>query len=103
MKTHSPLKLNTYQIMGRKLRINFNEQFMEAVDEEKDSQYVYDTAEVDKLAKRDSVIESIMQTRYPTFGSELAAIRNGGTEAEDHESLRQLAKQLSDGWIEQRG
>lgn len=100
MKTHSPFQLDTYQVMGRKLHINFNEQFVEG-SEDMEDQYVYDTAVIpDKLAKRDSIIEAIMATKYPTFGSELAAIRNGGIEAEEHEALRLKAKGLADGWLE---
>ena len=100
MKTHSPFQLETYQVMGRKLHINFNEQFVEG-GEDMGDQYVYDTAVIpDKLAKRDSIIEAIMATKYPTFGSELAAIRNGGVEAEEHEALRLKAKELADGWLE---
>jgi hypothetical protein len=100
MKTYSPFQLETYQVMGRKLHINFNEQFVEG-SEDMDDQYVYDTAVIpDKLAKRDSIIEAIMATKYPTFGSELAAIRNGGTEAEEHGALRIKAKELADGWLE---
>ena len=100
MKTHSPFQLETYQVMGRKLHINFNEQFVEG-SEDMDDQYVYDTAVIpDKLAKRDSIIEAIMATKYPTFGSELAAIRNGGIEAEEHEALRIKAKELADVWLE---
>jgi len=101
MKTYSPFKLETYQVIGRKLHINFNEQFVEGA-EGVDDQYVYDTAVIpDKLAKRDTIIEAIIATKYPTYGSELAAIRNGGTEAEEHEALRIKAKELADGWLEQ--
>lgn len=100
MKTHSPFQLDTYQVMGRKLHINFNEQFVEG-SEDMEDQYVYDTAVIpDKLSKRDSIIEAVMATKYPTFGSEIAAIRNGGIEAEEHEALRLKAKELADGWLE---
>lgn len=99
MKTYSPTQLETYQTMGRKLRVNFNEQIVEAKDADSIEQYKYDTAEVDKLADRATIVEAIMQTKYPTFGSELAAIRNGGSEVEEHESLRIKAKSLADGWL----
>jgi len=98
MKTNTPNKLNTYEIMGRKLRINFNETYTEAT-EEQDASYSYDTACVDKLASRDKIIEAIMQTKYPTFGSELAAIQNGGACAEKHQAFRKLAKELADGYL----
>lgn len=101
VNTESPSKLNTYHVMGRKLRINFNEQEVArgGIDETPSTAYQYKTAEVDKLANRDQIIEAIMATRYPTFGSELAAIRNGGAESQEHEELRVLAKQLADGWL----
>lgn len=103
MKTQSPVKLETYQVMGRKLRINFSEQTVssEGIDEAPSTTYQYNTAEVDKLANRDKIIEAIMATRYPTFGSELAAIRNGGAESQEHEDLRVLAKSLADGWLQE--
>lgn len=104
MKTHSPIKLETYQLFGRNLRINFDEveELREDMEEGPETSYVYHTACVDKLADRDTIVEAVMQAVYPTIGSELAAIRNGGAEADEHESYRVLAKQLADGWIETR-
>ena len=101
MKTQSNVQLETYQIMGRKLRINFNEQVVEQTDDEGEvyQAYTYDTASCDKLASRDTIIEAIMATRYPTFGSEIAAIKN---DEPAHEELRVLAKSLADGWLEVR-
>jgi hypothetical protein len=40
-----------------------------------------------------------MQSVYSTFGSEIAAIQNGGQKAEDHQTLRDQAKALADGWL----
>ena len=98
MKTQSNVQLDTYQVMGRKLRINFNEQIVELADDEGEvfQAYSYDTACCDKLASRDKIIEAIMATKYPTFGSEIAAIKN---EEVAHEELRVLAKNLADGWL----
>jgi hypothetical protein len=86
--------------MGRKLRINFNHKVKTmATDDSEEQVHVYTTACVDRLADRDTIIEAIMQTRYPTYGAELAAIQNGGTGATDHQEMRTLAKQIADGWI----
>jgi len=100
-ETHSPVELQTYQVMGRKLRINFNHQTKEVITEDggNASTHVYTTACVDKLADRGTIIEAIMKTRYPTYGAELAAIQNGGADASDHQEMRELAKQLADGWV----
>lgn len=98
--TQSPIELQTYQVMGRKLRINFNHKVETVTTDDSEEQiHVYTTACVDRLADRDTIIEAIMQTRYPTYGAELAAIQNGGTDATDHQEIRTLAKQLADGWI----
>ena len=99
-RTHSPVELQTYQVMGRKLRINFNHQVETVTTDDSEEQvHVYTTACVDKLADRDTIIEAVMQTKYPTYGAELAAIQNGGANATDHQEMRALAKQLADGWI----
>lgn len=107
MKTSSPVKLETYQVLGRNLKINFNEVVVESTAEDSEDtgtehSYTYDTACVDKLAPRDTIIEAIMQTAYPTHGNELAAILNGGEDAEKHSTFRVLAKSLADGWLEQQ-
>jgi len=90
--------------MGRKLKINFDHETrnIEDIEGEVTLSHIYTTAYVDKLADRDTIIEAIMQTKYPTYGAELAAIQNGGVDASDHQEMRALAKQLADGWIAQR-
>jgi len=102
-ETHSPVELQTYQVMGRKLRINFNHRVETVTTDESEEQiHVYTTACVDKLADRDTIIEAIMQTKYPTYGAELAAIQNGGASVTAHQEMRALAKQLADGWLQNR-
>lgn len=99
-ETHSPIEIETYQVMGRKLRVNFNHRVETVTTDESEEQvHVYTTACVDKLADRDAIIEAIIQTRYSSYGAELAAIQNGGADATAHQEMRSLAKQLADGWV----
>lgn len=94
MRTQSPVKLPTYQTMGRTLRINFNEQVVSSAGQDGESRtaYVYRTAVVDKLAARDSIIEAIIAATYPTYGAELAALQS---EPAAHAEVRLQAKELA--------
>jgi hypothetical protein len=100
--THTPVPLNTYEVMGHKVRIHFNEQTVTRMGEDgvEVASYTYSTACVDKVVGRDAVIEAIIATQYPTYGSELAAIQNGGDAAQEHADLRILAKSLATGWLQ---
>lgn len=102
MKTQSPTRLKTYQILGRKLRINFNEEYTEET-EESDAYYTYITAEVDKLAPRNVIIEAIMGSLYPTYGSEIAELNSGADGFSRHEYNRCKAKVLADSWLNGTG
>ena len=97
--TPVPISVSGLTFMGRKLRINFNHRVETVTTDESEEQiHVYTTACVDKLADRDTIIEAIMQTKYPTYGAELAAIQNGGASVTAHQEMREMAKQLANGW-----
>ena len=61
MKTSTPVKLNTYQTLGRNLRINFDEQYVES-SEGQDAYYTYTTACVDNWQ---AVIKSLKLSCKP--------------------------------------
>lgn len=101
MRVTSKDKLDDYQVIGRKLRVHWDheEVSFENADGEKESQWQCEEAVVKKTASRDELIEAVMATKYPTYGAEIAAIRNGGAEADEHAALRDKAKVLADGWF----
>lgn len=99
--TESPVKLDTYQVMGRRLLIHIDEEVVSRTNEDGTSEvgYKYKTASVDKLANRSTIIEGVMQTRYPTFGSEIAALQGDPEKEAQHSMLKTLAKALADYWL----
>jgi hypothetical protein len=100
-QTTSPIQMPTYETSGDELTIYWDEQTEQRVGVERDSQTVYTYAYcvVSVHADRATIIEQIMSCMYPTYGSELAAIINGGADAEAHEAARVQAKALADGWL----
>lgn len=93
----SIVKRNKFERMGDFILISFNERMVAVESEpETETQYEYDAAKVKLLAPRKEVIQTIMRTRYPDMDSEFAARINGGTEEEEHESLRVTAKLIAD-------
>jgi len=101
MKTHSDRKLDTYLLLGDKLRIRFNEVISTKDDMgEQREVYEYDEAVCHKDDTRDMIVERIIGTVYST-GAEFACINNGGEDYEEYQSFRQLAKNLADGWFEE--
>jgi len=101
MKTESPFELPTYEVMGHKLRIHFNHTLVVREDTDGGSEtfHTYDTSVVEVTASRDTVIESIMRVKYPTYGVELAAVQNGKGVSLRHGEYRDMAKQLADDWF----
>lgn len=61
--------------------------------------YEYDSAEWQVGDGRDTVIESIIKSKYPTFGAELAVINGGDTqELIDYQEFRLFAKETATEW-----
>lgn len=100
MKTYSNEQPETYQVVGKVLRIHWN---IEEVTKEgmdgPETVWEADEALCGVYDDRSSLIEKIMATAYPSYGAEVAAIVNGGDDAAAHESMRTLAKSLADGWL----
>lgn len=100
MLTQSPNKLPTYKLLGRKLNIHFNEEVVEQEFEGVvETFYRYNKAQVDKLTPRNGIIEAIMKTHYPTFGSEIAALQGDPEKEAQHSMLKKLAKDLASYWV----
>jgi len=101
MRVSSKEKLEDYQVIGNKLRIHWDheEVTVETVEGQTETQWQCEEAVVKKTASRDEVIEAVMATKYPTYGAEIAAIRNGSPDADNHAALRDQAKVLADGWF----
>jgi hypothetical protein len=86
-------KLPKYQHLGMTIVINFDES---EVKTEEGIRYEYTTAKVCKTSSRDERIEAIIKTKYPTYGSELAAMHKGGEHEVEYNLFREQAKQLAD-------
>lgn len=97
MKTVANEKLEKFQRVGPFVRINFGE--VESTTEEGEKLYTYSTAKVGVLDSRDAVVEAIMKVEYPNYACEIAAIANGGEDAQAHLDFRVLAKELADEFI----
>lgn len=100
MKVYSSTQLETYQVIGKTLRIHWGAQ--EVTKEGMDgpeTQWEANEALCGVYDDRNTLIEKIMRSAYPTYGSEIAAIRNGGDDATAHENMRIQAKALADGWF----
>lgn len=92
-------QLPTYQKFGTKIRVNFDEQKLTETDEDgtETAFFKYRFVDFQLTASRDQRIEAIIANKYPTYGSEIAAINNGGTEYDNYLEHRTLAKQLANG------
>jgi hypothetical protein len=101
MKTQASYEIQTYEVSGYELRIHWNieQKTREDMDGATVTFWEADEALCDRRDSRSQIIEKIMATRYLTYGAEIAAIRNGGQSADDHQALRDQAKALADGWL----
>lgn len=100
MRVESKDKLPTYQVIGGKLRIHWDER--EVVKETEDGTergWSYEEAVVPKTASRAQIIEAVMATKYPTPGAEFAALSNSPESIAEHQAMREKAKELADGWV----
>lgn len=90
-------KLQLVQTLGSNLVLRFNERKVIMIDDELGNsvRYEYDTAKVCKTSSYSERIEALIKTRYPTVGSELAAMHKGGEAMQDYLAFRELAKQAA--------
>lgn len=95
MRVHSNEKLPEYQVIGPTLRIHWDYKEVSAT-EDVPAGWSCEEVAISKTASRDQIIEAIIASKYPTLGSELAAINNGGQEYDDYQAFRALAKNLAD-------
>jgi hypothetical protein len=102
MKVTSYTQLNTYEVDGNDLTIHWNEQEHPPKENETEVYWTYDGCRAFVSDTRDMLIEKIIATKYPTYGSEVAALANGGESAQEHEVFRVQAKALADGWPESK-
>lgn len=91
-------KRNKLEMMGQFVGISFNEQEIEETDET-EKQYQYDFAKVPLCSSRGEVINALVKIKYPTFDKEIAAIQNGGEDAQEHNKWRAIAKLIADEFV----
>jgi hypothetical protein len=99
MKITSYTQLDTYEVQGNFLGIYWNEEAHEPKENETEPYWTYDHCSAFATDSRSVLIEKIIATKYPTYGSEVAALANGGESAAEHETMRATAKTLADGWV----
>lgn len=99
MKVTSYTQLSTYEVAGNNLAIYWNEQIHEPKQDETESYWTYDYCQACASDNRGALIEKIIATKYPTYGTEVAALSNGGDSLAEHQSFRVQAKTLADGWV----
>ena len=103
MRTQASYEIQPYEVSGSELRVHWNieQQTREDMDGSTVTFWQADEALCNSADNRSQLIEKIMATQYPTYGSEVAALSNGGESAATHQSLRVQAKTLADGWLAQ--
>ena len=96
MKTQSDIQQPKFLAIGDDLHINFNETIVQAdvEDGEPVTMYNYETAVVKKTCDYRMRVESIVAVRYPTYGAELAALRDTD-KAIEHNEFVMFAKDLA--------
>lgn len=101
MKTQASYEIQTYEVSEYELRIRWNieQKTKEDMNGSTITYWEADEALCDRRDSRSQIIEKIIGSVY-TVGGEIAAIRNGGQAADDHQLLRTKAKALADGWLE---
>lgn len=100
MKATSYTKLNTYEVHGNYLAIYWNEEQHEPKEGESEVYWTYNYCDAFVSDTRSALIEKIIATQYPTYGSEVAAINDGGEKHEAYQAFRVKAKALAKGWVE---
>jgi hypothetical protein len=95
MKTQSNEKQPKFDYLADSIYINFNEQIKEVEDDgETQMIYEYETAIVKKNCDYKDRVEAIIAVRYPTYGAELAALRDTDR-AIEHNEFVAFAKALA--------
>lgn len=97
METVSREQLPKFQASGLSLRINFNEELVQNTPEDGEAytSYKYLTAVVNKTASYKERVEAVIQTKYATYGAELAAKNGTVLEVFEYNKHVALAKHLA--------
>ena len=97
MKSYSDLKQPDIEVSGKETRIRFNhtEITKEDMDGESKTQWECDEIKLGLNPKRDEIIEAVVRLKYPTYGAELAAMRDP-ERAQEHEDTVNFAKSIAD-------
>lgn len=98
-RIYSTGKLQKFQREGQYVFIRLDEK-KEETDEMEQYSYLQSKIKLSGNIKRDMIIESIIRSKYPTYGAELAAMSNGEEERQEHQDWRQLAKDTADYFID---
>ena len=99
-RVYTSEKLNKFVRLNSKLQINLDEKPSTSEDSNGFS-YLRTTINLGKGSlERSQVIESIIRSKYGSYGAELAAQFNGGDELQEHQDWRQLAKDTADELIQ---
>lgn len=99
MRITSYVQLNTYQPAGNDLAIYWAEEENEPKEGETEVHWTYEYCLAKVFDTRSVLIEKIIATKYPSYGSEIAALSNGGESEQEHQVFREQAKVLADGWL----
>ncbi|NCB03307.1 MAG: hypothetical protein EOM67_14305 [Spirochaetia bacterium] len=82
-------KLPKLARMGHKVVAYLDE--VKETDTETGESYFYHKAVIDSFNRPD-IIESLVRSKYPTYGAELASINNGGEDFSNYEAWRTFSK-----------
>lgn len=89
MRIMSKNKLPKLVRMGHKVVAYLDE--MKETDAETGELYFYHKVVIDSLNRSD-IIESLVRSKYHTYGAELASINNGGEDLSNYEAWRTFSK-----------
>ena len=104
MQVQSKNKLDEFQVIGETVRIHFDYQQVtrQSINDSEETFWLCEEAVASVFDSRNTIIEKIMKTKYPTTGSEFAAINNGGEDHTNYLNFRVKAKALADKFVQTR-
>jgi ATP sulfurylase len=98
MRSESTEKQDDYFVLGNRLFVNYNHEQKTRTDDvtgQEIKSWVCDQVILPKNASRAEMIESIVRTKYHSYGAELAAINENGQKYADYLTHRNLAKSIA--------
>ncbi len=96
-------KPDTFRIEKREVRIawNIHQETINTLDDQQETQWVYNEAVIHPLDTRDVIIRKIIASVH-SLEDEIALINNQNIEPEEYaayQAFRATAKTLADGWL----